>query len=190
METETETEQTTLGEMKVFEVDHPFTFRGESFKAGERLEVTAEDAKALMSVRTHVTIDGSKLHVLAGRVVGGLYTLERCPDGAHKISFWHRSYSDTDDPWVTVEFLEDVHLLAIAGDRRRLRRSDALQFQHRYQDTSPNASTYHAARIVIHEPRPRPAMSAEESAARSAAVMAGRAKDRSDGWTLGNFKRL
>jgi hypothetical protein len=186
MET-TETEQTILGEMKVFEVDHDFAWRGEHFKAGERLEVTSDDAKALMTLRTYATFDGNKFHVLAGRVVGGLYTLERCPDGAHKISFWHRSYSETDD-WVLCEFLEEAHGIANIGDRRRLRRSDALQRNHRYIDTSTNASTYHGAVILICEKRPR-TESQEESLARAAAVEAGMERANAGNWVLG-IKRL
>jgi hypothetical protein len=187
-------EQTIPGEMKIFEVDHEFTFRGEKFTKGERLEVSADDAKQLMSLRVLTAFGDSKLHVPAGRLTGvGNYTLERCPDGAHKMSLWHKSYLESDD-WVKVEFLEDVHGWGIkAGDRRRLRRSDALERPHKYIN-SPAPSPSQAmppspARILILEPRPRPTMTPEERAEREAAVMAGLERERSDGWVSG-LKRI
>jgi hypothetical protein len=185
---ETETEQTIPGEMKVFEVDYDCIFRGERFTKGERLEVTSDTAKQLLTLRTVYRDGDSKFHVLAGRVVGGYFTLERCTDSAHKISFWHKKYSDSDD-FVTVEFLEDVHGIANKGDRRRYRRSDALEVQHRYLDTNPAASSYHLARILICEPRPKPAISQEEALERAAAVEAGMERDRGGNWVLG-IKRI
>ena len=182
------TEETILGEFKIFEVDHDFTFRGEEFKKGERLEVTAEDARELLGVRTLATFDDSRLSVQAGRMTGGCFTLERCKDGAHRVSFWNRSYLES-DPWVRVRFEEDAHGLAKKGDIRRLRLSDAREREHRYQDSGPRLPGQPPARITILEPRPRPNMSPEEVRERQAAVAAGLAKER-DGWVSSAFKRI
>jgi hypothetical protein len=192
METETEIQQTErpiLGEMKEFHVDYPFVFKGERFEAGEKLQVSSDVARQLMTLRTYATFDGSKFHVLAGRVVGGGFTVERCSDGIPKISFWHKKYSEEDD-WVVVEYLEPVHGLANQGDRRRLRRSDALEVQHRYIDTNPAASSYHGARIKILENRPRPSISPEESRQRSELIEANMARAGGENWVLGGLKRI
>jgi hypothetical protein len=183
----TDTEETVIpGELKRFEVDRDFLFRGESFKKGETLEVSAEDARQLMSLRVPFTDEDSKSkrYGYAGRMIGSYSTVERQSDGAHKLSFWHKSYSESDD-WVLVEFLEDVHGWGVkVGNRRRLRRSDARDMEHTYINSpapSPNqAPRLHPARILILEPRPRASMTQEESLARQAAVMAG--QKNTDGW--------
>jgi hypothetical protein len=183
----TETEETVIpGELKQFICDRDFTFRGENFKSGEHLEVSAEDAKQLISLRTlgYDAASQSKTVGPVGRMIGAYSTVERCSDGAHKLSFWHKSYSGSDD-YVKVEFLEDIHGWGVrAGDFRRLRRSDAREMEHTYINSParpPNqAPRLHPARILILEPRPRASMTAEESLARQAAVMAG--QERNDGW--------
>jgi hypothetical protein len=91
-------------------------------------------------------------------MIGGSFTVEPKFDGAHAITFWNKTYSETDD-FVLVEFLEDVHGFSVKkGERRRLRRSDAREMRHEYTDSHEGpqpAIPRWPATIKILEPRPR-----------------------------------
>src|ERR1700758_2822531 len=123
---EMKTKEAIPGQYKQFRVEREFELNGRVVKPGEILEqLTPDQVRKLTFHRV-------------GTMIGGTFTVEPMRDGAHCISSWNKSYSETDE-WLTVEFLQDVFGYGVkAGDRRRFHKSDALEMHHCWLDQDRN----------------------------------------------------
>jgi hypothetical protein len=173
------TEETLPGLVKTVTARRKFVHLGHTIEQNETFETDAESVLELANQRL---IDPYSIG-------GGSFELTPENDGYHKISPWGTHFGNiAGEPWLRVQFLVDVSgLLVKAGDKRRLRRSQALSFPYIYRSdgevdqSNRTRSINFVPALVIHELRPN-RLPQDVIEARMASVLEGKAREEAGAW--------